>query len=75
MPSSVRQEISMPGTRATPSARAAREASAQPSVESWSVSATTSRPAAAAAAITVAGASVPSETFEWACRSILTCPA
>ena len=65
----------MPGTSATPFSTAARAASAHPSVESWSVRAMTSSPAAAAAAMTSAGASVPSETFEWACRSILTSPA
>lgn len=32
--SAVRQEISMPGTKATPCSRAATEACAQPSVES-----------------------------------------
>ena len=75
MPSVVRQEISIPGTSATPCSRAATAASAQPSVESWSVRATTSSPASAAEAITAPGAWVPSETFEWACRSILTSPA
>ena len=65
----------MPGTSATPHVNGGGSASAQPSVESWSVNATTSRPARAAEAITSAGVSVPSETLEWACRSILTCPA
>lgn len=61
-----------PGTKATPNSRAATEACSHPSVESWSVRATTSRPAADAEAITPAGASVPSETLECACRSIFT---
>jgi hypothetical protein len=39
-------------------------------VVSWSVMASTPTPAAAAAATSPAGESVPSETVEWACRSI-----
>ena len=75
MPSSVRQEISMPGTSATPCSRAARGGFG-PAVGGVMVGQGDDvEPAAAAAAITSAGASVPSETFEWACRSILTCPA
>ena len=64
------QEISAPGTRVTPRRRAASAASAQPAVVSWSVSASTSRPASAAAATTAAGASVPSEAVECVCRSM-----
>ena len=62
----------MPGTSAIPRARAAWDASGQPAVESWSVSAITSSPASLAAAISTFGAWVPSEILEWACRSILT---
>src|SRR4051812_22663722 len=59
----------MPGTTVSPRGRL-RSATAQPSVVSWSVSATTSRPARRAVSIRVAGSSVPSDTEEWACRSI-----
>src|SRR4051812_43662124 len=59
----------MPGMRVRPGGRAA-SARAQPPVVSWSVSATTSRSAAAALAMSSAGVSVPSETEEWVCRSI-----
>ena len=44
-----------PGCRSSPSAAAAAAASAQPAVESWSVSATVPRPAAAAARTSSAG--------------------
>src|SRR5262249_1095015 len=45
-------------------------ASTHPAVVSWSVNASTSRPAAAADSTRRAGVSVPSEQREWACRSI-----
>src|SRR3954469_3418987 len=48
----------------------AAEPGAQPAVVSWSVIATTSSPAFAAAATSPAGESVPSEAVEWACRSM-----
>ena len=54
----------MPGTSPMPSSRALAEASAQPAVWSWSVNATTSSPAAAAAVTRSAGDSVPSEMCE-----------
>src|SRR4051794_13015963 len=69
-----RQDSSMPGTIVSPGGRAASTA-AQPAVVSWSVSATTSRPAAAAVAISSAGRSVPSDTEEWVCRSMRTASA
>src|SRR5690242_14488818 len=59
----------MPGTRVSPRGSSAA-AAAHPSLVSWSVRATTSRPAAAAAATSPAGVSVPSDTEEWVCRSI-----
>ena len=59
----------MPGTTVRPRGRA-RSAAAHPSVVSWSVRATTSRPARRAVSMRVAGSSVPSDTEEWACRSI-----
>jgi hypothetical protein len=59
----------MPGTTVSPGGRAA-SATDQPAVVSWSVSATTSRPAARAVASNSAGLSVPSDTEEWVCRSI-----
>ncbi len=60
----------MPGTRATPVRRAALVASSQPPTVSWSVMASTSMPAAAAASTSTVGLSVPSLTVEWACRSM-----
>src|SRR5512133_3696252 len=59
----------MPGTTVSPDGRAA-SASAQPAVVSWSVSATTSRPAARAVPSSSDGLSVPPDTEEWVCRSI-----
>src|SRR5580693_1498397 len=58
----------MPGTRVSPAGSAAA-ASACPATVSWSVSATTSSPAATARVITSAGVVVPSETLLWLCRS------
>ncbi len=58
----------MPGSRVRPGGSAAA-ASACPATVSWSVSAMTSRPAAAALAITSAGGVVPSEALLWLCRS------
>ena len=69
--SSTRQDSSQPGTSVSPAGRAAT-ASSQPAVLSWSVSATTSRPAARAALISWAGVNVPSEAVEWVCRSMRT---
>ena len=62
----------MPGTSSMPQRSACALASAQPAVESWSVRATASSPAAAAARTSSAGLSVPSETVEWVCRSMRT---
>ena len=58
----------MPGTRIRAPGSAWR-ACACPAIVSWSVSATTSRPACAARRITSAGGSVPSEALLWTCRS------
>ena len=68
------QEISAPRTSRSPDGSAS-VASAQPRVVSWSVSATTSRPAAAAARTRSAGVSVPSEAELWVWRSMRTGPA
>jgi hypothetical protein len=54
----------------SPVPAAAENASAQPAVESWSVSATVPSPAARAAVISCAGVSVPSETLLCVCRSM-----
>src|SRR3990170_9071444 len=69
MPSQT-QEISVPRTSRRPLGSAA-SASAHPRVVSWSVSATTSSPASAAAATSSAGVSVPSEAELWVCRSAI----
>ena len=61
---SMRVESSMPGMSVTPTRADSAAASAHPAVESWSVSATVPRPAAAAARTSSAGVSVPSETLE-----------
>ncbi len=53
----------MPGTSSSPAGRAAL-AAAQPAVVSWSVIATTSSPASAAARTSSAGLSVPSLAVE-----------
>ena len=58
----------MPGSRVRPGG-SAPDASQCPATVSWSVSAMTSSPAAPARRITSAGASVPSETLLWLCRS------
>src|SRR4051794_26911980 len=71
MPSSATHEISAPRTRVSPLGSAST-ASAQPPVVSWSVSATTSSPAARALRTNSAGASVPSEAVLWVCRSMRT---
>ena len=63
------QENSAPRTSDMPAGSTAA-AALHPLVVSWSVSARTSRPAAAAAATTPAGESVPSEAVEWVCRSM-----
>ena len=55
-----------------PTSRAVRSASGQPSAVSWSVSATTSSPAAAAARTSSSGDSVPSLAREWVWRSMRT---
>ena len=60
------------GDEGEPARAAAATASACPPVVSWSVSATTSRPAAAALRTSSAGVSVPSEAVEWVCRSMRT---
>src|SRR3712207_5646416 len=62
----------MPGRSATPTAGTAWVAAAHPDVVSWSVSATTSSPAAAATPRTASGESVPSEAVECTCRSMRT---
>ncbi|GAA1339671.1 hypothetical protein GCM10009635_51130 [Actinocatenispora thailandica] len=59
----------MPGTSVVPAGTAAA-ASAQPAVESWSVSATTSSPTCPASLINPAGESVPSLAEECTCRSM-----
>ena len=64
-------EISTPGMKRMPSARAASAAWASPASSSWSVSASTVTPFAAARRTTSAGASVPSEIVEWQWRSKL----
>ncbi len=61
----------MPGTSVR-SVRHASRAAAIPACVSWSVSATTSRPAAWARLTTSAGSSVPSEALLWTCRSMRT---
>src|SRR5690349_16357991 len=62
----------MPGTSSTPTSAAVTAASSHPSALSWSVRATTSRPADAAARTRSAGRSVPSGRGEWVWRSIRT---
>src|SRR3977135_2180484 len=62
-------DSSAPGTSVSPGGSAAA-GSPQPAVVSWSVIATTSRPARAAASTRPAGVSVPSEAVEWVCRSM-----
>ena len=64
-------EISTPGTKRMPSVRAASAAWASPASSSWSVSASTVTPFAAARRTISAGASVPSEIVEWQWRSKL----
>ena len=66
-----RQDSSMPGSRVREvgGPASAWRASAWPATVSWSVSATTSRPARAARRITSAGGSVPSEALLCTCRS------
>ncbi len=63
----------MPRTSPIPRRTAASTASCQPAVVSWSVSATTSRPACAADATSSAGGWVPSLALEWVWRSMRTC--
>src|SRR4051812_43847183 len=62
----------MPGTSVTPTSSAAADAAAHPSAVSWSVIATTSSPARAAARTSSAGVSVPSLARECVCRSMRT---
>ena len=64
-----RVESSMPGISPMPTSRAVAIASAQPAVESWSVSASPASPASDASATTAPGVCVPSDTEEWVCRS------
>jgi hypothetical protein len=71
---SISHEISAPRTRVSPAGRASTAAT-QPEVVSWSVSATTSSPAAAAERTRSAGSSVPSEAELWAWMSMRTDPA
>ena len=54
-----------------PSASAASRARRWPPISSWSVSDQSSTPLAWARAAMSSGASVPSDTFEWLCRSAL----
>ncbi len=68
---STRQDSSAPVTSVRPSGSASTASRCPPTV-SWSVSAMTSRPAAAALATSSAGVSVPSEAVEWVCRSMRT---
>src|SRR5450759_4393091 len=63
-------DISTPGRTARPIRRPASRASVSPSNVSWSHSPMTSRPASWAAYTSRVGLSVPSETFEWTCRSM-----
>src|SRR5690606_42067932 len=63
----------MPGTRVRPGGRCAA-ASASPAGVSWSGSARTSTPPATAWSTTAAGASGPSETELWECRSMRIAP-
>ena len=65
------QDISTPGTLVIPASSATSVAAATPAMPSWSVSDITVTPASAAARATSAGSSWPSETVEWACRSII----
>ena len=57
------------GTTRTPSSEAASIACCTPSTVSWSLSASNSTPACAAAATTSCGSSAPSEWSEWLWRS------
>ncbi len=68
---SSRPDISIPGTSVSPVGSEAL-ASACPATVSWSVSATTSSPAARARAIISPGGQVPSEAVLWQCRSART---
>src|ERR1700760_3021787 len=67
-------DISTPGTKRMPLARAPRSASSKPAMVSWSVSANTSTPAAAARSTSSAGRKAPSEQVEWVCKSMLSKP-
>src|SRR4051794_29241947 len=68
-PSGSIDDSSTAGTRRSPWSCAAACASGTPSTVSWSLSARSSTPAAAAAATTLAGVSAPSEYTECDCRS------
>ena len=58
-----------------PSSAARSRALPRPASESWSVRATALQPAAAASSGIRSGGSVPSETVEWVCRSIMPAEA
>src|SRR3954470_6553819 len=62
----------MPRTRVSPSSSALRAAAAQPSVVSWSVSPSTSSPAALAARTSSSAVCVPSLARVWVWRSMRT---
>jgi hypothetical protein len=64
-------EISVPVRYFMPCAWAAAAARFWPAISSWSVSAHSSTPLAAARAARSSGVIVPSETTEWQCRSAL----
>src|ERR1700739_1479857 len=69
LPPSSSAEISTADTTRMPSCVPAASASETPATVSWSLSAINCTPAWAAAAITSAGSSVPSERVEWDWRS------
>ena len=66
-----RHETSHPGTRVMPSSSARRRAGPMPASESWSVRATAPQPASTASSGIRSGGSLPSDTLEWVCRSII----
>ena len=64
-------DISTPAKKGKPSRAAWAAAGAMPATSSWSVSAHSSTPLAWARCAKAAGASVPSDTVEWQCKSAL----
>jgi GT2 family glycosyltransferase len=70
VPLGTSQEISQPGTSSTPTSAARLADASNPSIRSWSVSATALQPLAAASSGMRSGGSDPSDAVEWVWRSI-----